>query len=337
MRSARLVSVVVPAFNASRTIDETLRSIRSQTHRELEIIVVDDGSTDNTGAIAARHAAVDDRIKVLAQQNQGVAAARNHGWRQARSDVIAFADADDLWAPTKIERQLEVLDAGGDRIGLVYCWSVTIGMDSEILWTSTEREAYEGDVFERMLIGNFIGNGSAALIRRQPLIDVGGFDSGLRAADAEGCEDLLLYAKVAARYHFALVPEDLVGYRRTEGAMSSNGSRMLRSWAMVVDMMLNEHPDQATRLKTGLRYYFEMQVRHAFQAGRFASILPLILIVLRTYPGILVNVTLLRLPLFALKAAHGFVRRLQRPSPAGRTSGPSSLERFAIGGVRQDR
>lgn len=117
-----LVSVVIPAYNAESTIDDTLRSVRGQTHRELEIIVVDDGSTDRTTSVVKAHAAADGRVTLIAQENAGVAAARNAGWQSARSAFIAFVDADDLWAPSKIERQLEVILRGGLRVGLVYTW-----------------------------------------------------------------------------------------------------------------------------------------------------------------------------------------------------------------------
>lgn len=120
MTEAPLVSVVIPAYNAAATLDETLRSVRSQTHRALEIIVINDGSTDDTGAIARRHAAIDGRVQVANQDNAGLAAARNAGWRRARSELIAFLDADDLWAPTKIERQIDALRSGGSMSG----WSI---------------------------------------------------------------------------------------------------------------------------------------------------------------------------------------------------------------------
>ena len=212
MKDAQLVSVVIPAYNASATLDETLRSVRSQTHDVLEIIVVNDGSTDDTGAIAKRHAAVDDRVQVVTQDNAGLAAARNAGWRRARSDLIAFLDADDLWAPTKIERQIEALQSGGQHVGLVYCWYVRIDSQS-IITAVSEGTRLEGHALERILADNFVGNGSSVLVRRQALIDADGFDSGLRAAGAEGCEDWLVNCRVAERYHYAVVPEHLIGYR----------------------------------------------------------------------------------------------------------------------------
>src|SRR4051812_29793927 len=111
---SQLVSAVIPAFNAERTINDTLRSVRSQTHRNLEIIVVDDGSTDRTRSIVEEHASRDSRVTLISQVNAGVAAARNVGWQSSHSEWIAFLDADDLWAPTKIEKQLEVMIAGGE-------------------------------------------------------------------------------------------------------------------------------------------------------------------------------------------------------------------------------
>ena len=113
MTELQLVSVVIPAYNAASTLDETLRSVRSQTHQSLEIIIVNDGSTDETGTIAKRHAAEDKRVRIITQENAGLAAARNKGWGQARSNFIAFLDADDLWAPTKITQQIQALEAGG--------------------------------------------------------------------------------------------------------------------------------------------------------------------------------------------------------------------------------
>src|SRR5437879_4343856 len=94
-----LVTVVIPAFDAARTIAETLHSVRSQTHRRLEILVVDDGSNDSTPQIVQRQGVEDRRIRLIQQPNAGVAAARNRGIAEATSDVVATIDADDLWRP----------------------------------------------------------------------------------------------------------------------------------------------------------------------------------------------------------------------------------------------
>lgn len=276
---ADLVSVIVPAYNAEATLDETLRSVRGQTHRALEIIVVDDGSTDSTRALAERHAAADARVRVLRQTNAGVAAARNAGWQQARSPFIAFVDADDLWAPAKIERQLAALHAGGDRVGLVYCWFARIDAASRIVGLH-DGPLWRGDVTQPILQSNFVGNGSAALVRRDALVAAGGFDVGLQARGAHGCEDYQLYCRVAERWHFALVPERLVGYRQLPDNMSSDRARMLRSWMLVHDEIIARRPDQTHAAARGLHHYALWLVNDAVSHhanGQVASLLGLLL------------------------------------------------------------
>jgi cellulose synthase/poly-beta-1,6-N-acetylglucosamine synthase-like glycosyltransferase len=249
---SELVSVVIPAYNAETTIDDTLISVRSQTHRELEIIVVDDGSTDDTTGVVKAHAALDSRLTLIRQENLGVAAARNIGWQSARSRFIAFVDADDLWAPTKIERQLEILLSGDPRIGFVYTWWAMIDRSNRIRCKVPGRDI-DGDVLEQTLLGNFVGHASSPLIRRQALEDVGGFDSGLRAAGMQGCEDTLLYYRIAKRYHFGLVREHLTGYRVVSGRMSSDRPRMFLSWKMVADEMRLNEPASTDTINRGLR------------------------------------------------------------------------------------
>jgi hypothetical protein len=283
MSGDRLVSVVIPAYNAAATLDETLRSVREQTHRALEIIVVDDGSTDATLALAEGHAAADARVQVLRQANAGVAAARNAGWQHARSPLIAFVDADDLWAPTKIERQLQALQSAGPRVGLVYCWYHTIDAGGLITDVQNSR-AWQGDVLHPLLQGNFIGNGSAALIRRQALVEAGGFDSALQAQGAQGCEDYLLYCRIARSHAFALVADHLVGYRTTPGNMSSDRLRMLRSWLLVADEMQARHADEAEAVQRGVRGYAGWLVGDALVNRAFGQVPRLLLALARRHP-----------------------------------------------------
>ncbi|MCK1708606.1 MULTISPECIES: glycosyltransferase family 2 protein [unclassified Bradyrhizobium] len=275
---ALLVSVVIPAFNASATIDETLRSVRSQSHRELEIIVVDDGSTDNTITVVRRNLAEDPRISIIEQHNAGVAAARNAGWQVARADFVAFIDADDLWTHDKIEQQLRALLDGGKRTGLVYSWYDWIDADSCVSARS-DPVFHAGQVLDYLCQGNFIGNGSSALVRREALIVARGFESGLRASGAEGCEDLLFYCRVAEAYHFAVVPEYQIGYRYLPNNMSSNMPRMFRSWMLVADEIMTRHPGRGPLLEQGFRSYARWLLRRALTSGQlwyFASIVGLL-------------------------------------------------------------
>lgn len=232
--SKPLVSVVVPAYNAARYLGATLAAARAQTYRDLEVIVVDDGSEDDTAAVAAVHAAADPRIRVYQQPNSGVAAARNFGIEQASGSLIAPLDADDLWHPQKLERQVQRMEQGGNRTGLVYTWWVSIDASGKPLWAALPWQV-EGDVFEALVSLNFIGNASVPLFRRACLEAVGGYDPTFRERGAQGCEDWSLNLRIAERYAVGLVPAYLVGYRTSPGCMSLNVAAMYRSYRLVQD------------------------------------------------------------------------------------------------------
>jgi len=260
-RQAPLVSIVVPAYNAESTIDETLYSVRWQTYAKLEIIVVDDGSTDSTAAHVLRNCTEDARVRLIRQPNQGLAAARNAGIASASSDYIAPVDADDLWHPAKIERQIAAMMAGGGEVGLVYTWYALIDEKSQIT-SSNPGPVDEGDVLQRMCRGNLIGNGSSPLMLRQAILEAGGYDSTLQDRLAQGCEDWKLYFQIAEKYKFAVIADHLTGYRQLPGSMSSNVPRMMRSYDMVMDSFLKKYPQYADDFRMGKSetlYWYLMQ------------------------------------------------------------------------------
>ncbi|SLK05460.1 glycosyltransferase family 2 protein [Novosphingobium mathurense] len=294
-RDAELVSVVIPAYKADGLIAETLQSVQTQSHRALEIVVVDDGSPDSTAAQVLKVAAEDPRIALVQQDNAGVAAARNRGWQAAASDLIAFVDADDLWAPTKIERQRAALKAAGRRAGLAYTWYARI--DGESCVTSlSHRPHAEGDVLHAIMHGNFVGNGSAALMTREALEHVGGFDSSLHERGAQGCEDLSIYFRIAEKFRFALVPEPLTGYRVMDGNMSSDMMRMLRSFDLVAAEMVARHPQYRKEIRTGRRFYLEWSLLAAAERGDFRSMLKLLPVFAAQAPFAALGVLLARVP-----------------------------------------
>nr|WP_247712202.1 glycosyltransferase family A protein [Qipengyuania qiaonensis] len=265
-----LVSVVVPAYNAAATLCDTLRSVCAQTHRNLEIIVVDDGSRDDTMAIGQAEARRDERIKIVSQVNGGVAAARNHGISLASADYIAPIDADDLWHPTKIERQLRAMLSGAPQIGLVYCWSAIIDEHNRI----TDRAhgtSHDGDVLRSLACGNFVGNGSSALMRRDLVIEAGGFDESLRTRKAQGCEDWQLYLDLAERSLFAVIPDFLVGYRYTQQAMSGDVSQMVRSYMLVSEALEGKHPSLREEIAWGLHEYLEWMIYREIRQGNWQN------------------------------------------------------------------
>ncbi|MBY2983587.1 glycosyltransferase family 2 protein [Rhizobium leguminosarum] len=236
-----LVSVVIPAFNASRYIERTLRSAGRQTYRNLEIIVVNDGSTDDTARVVEQVALADSRIRLLSTPNRGVAAARNTGIREAAGRFVAFLDADDLWHHTKIEKQVNALNRLTPQWAAVYVLHYIINSDDEIL-RSCRPDVARGYIFARHLTFKYVGNGSALLVRRDVALEIGGFDSSYAAAGIGGCEDLDFELRLAARYQIEVIPERLVGYRQYPGNMSSNHLQMGRGAVEVIRRSLAANP-----------------------------------------------------------------------------------------------
>jgi glycosyltransferase involved in cell wall biosynthesis len=270
LSDADLVSVVIPAYNAATTIGETLLSVRSQTHRMLEILVIDDGSIDGTADIVRAHAALDSRIRLVRQKNGGVAAARNRGIEEAAAGLVAFVDADDLWAPRKIEKQIAALRKEGQLVALVYTWYAFIDAASRITARRYPTEA--GDVLERLCRGNFVGHCSSILVTKTAAEDVGGFDPSLRARRAQGCEDYQFCLRVAERYRFAVVPEQLTGYRLTSTNMSNDLLQMRRSWVLVADEMCRRHPRLEKSIGFGTTIHTAWLLERAIELRRLRLI-----------------------------------------------------------------
>lgn len=236
-----LVSVVIAAYNAAGFIETTCRSAMNQTCAAIEIIVVDDGSTDGTSAVIEALALTDPRIRLIRQANLGVAAARNRAIAAASGEFIAPLDADDLWDPTKLARQVARLQEAGPAAGMAYCWWVWIDvhdtpLDRSPLWR------IEGRVLERLAEVNFTGSASIPLYRRSCLEQVGAYDSTLRDKGSQGCEDWDLALRVAEHYEVVVVPAMLVGYRRRGDSMSAGCDTMWRSQAEVLSALALRQP-----------------------------------------------------------------------------------------------
>ncbi len=212
------VSTIIPAYNAQDFIAETIESALAQTHAEHEIIVVDDGSTDQTCEIVQSFG---DRVCLIRQENAGPATARNKGAAMASGEWLAFLDADDLWTSEKLERQLTVTAMNGVQI--VYTDRENIGHCEHVSkLQSNDVELREGDIFEALLLGNFITQ-SSVLIARKLFEDLGGFDE---SPDMKAVEDWDLWIRVAAIERIGVCREPLTKYRWHAGGISRDPSRM---------------------------------------------------------------------------------------------------------------
>ena len=253
-----LVSVVIPAYNAEDFITETLDSVLSQTYDNIEVLVVDDGSKDKTPQIVQSFAQKDSRITLLQQQNSGVAAARNLGIQKSRGEYVAPLDHDDIWYPEKLEKQVECMLNSDDSVGLIYCWSININEQGEILHLRSQSYgcSIEGKVYLPLLYLNFLGNGSVPLIRRSCFEKVGGYNYQLREQNAQGCEDWDMYLRIAESYEFRLVPDFLVGYRQVTSSMSCNCTTLERSYELMMAEIQSKFSTLPKKIYSWSRGYF---------------------------------------------------------------------------------
>jgi hypothetical protein len=179
-------------------------------------------------------AATDDRVRLICQaENRGAAAARNVALVHAAGEIIAPLDADDLWRPDYLQRQLAVLMSAPPETGFVYALHRTIGPDGRVLRDFTDYGC-SGRAFLQHLLVNFVGNGSAAVFRREAMIEAGGYDER-RAADWTA-EDYLIQLEVAARRPIAANPLYLVGYRKHPGSSSASPRKVYRSTLQAFDV-----------------------------------------------------------------------------------------------------
>ncbi len=250
-----LVSVIIPAYNAEDFISYTLESVLSQTYKNIEVLVVDDGSQDRTAKIVESIAQTDPRVILLQQQNTGVAAARNLAIKKSCGEYIAPVDADDIWFPQKLEKQMHLMLESNLCVGLVYAWSVYIDEKGSLTRTC-QISNVEGEVYIPLLYGNLLGNASTPLIRRDCINTVGDYNCQLKEQNAQGCEDWDLYLRIAEYYQFRVVPELLIGYRQVLGGMSFNHVSMKKSCDLLLTSTQQRHPEIPTTIYRWARSNF---------------------------------------------------------------------------------
>ena len=235
-----LVSVIIPAYNAEKFLSKTLESVLSQTYKNIEVLVIDDGSQDKTAEMVQSIAQKDSRVVLLQQENSGVAVARNLGINNSKGEFIAPIDADDIWYPQNLEKQVQCMQQADSSVGLVYSWSADINEEDKL--TGGFRAAkIEGDVFITLLCHNFLGNASSTLIRRSCIEKMGGYSTQLKAQNAQGCEDWDFYLRIAEHYQFKVVPEFFIGYRKIANTMSGDYKKMAKSHDLMLKGVQKTH------------------------------------------------------------------------------------------------
>lgn len=268
MVSTPRVSVVVPAYNVSAYLEAALSSVECQSFSDYEVLIVDDGSTDQTAAVALTFSRRDPRFKLLQKSNGGLSSARNHGIRYAKGEYIALLDGDDIYHPDKLAVHIAKLD-NSPKVGVTYSASRAIRDDGQQTFMILSGKPVVKNVLSALLYKNFIGHGSNAVFRRCLIDEVGDFDETLRSS-----EDIDFWLRIAAteRWEFDREPRILCYYRVRPSGLSFNVAQMQRSQEQVIQSAYGRSPEVVEpMLPTAYAYMYRYLARIALTAGDLAQ------------------------------------------------------------------
>lgn len=262
------VSVVIPTYNYGRFIVAAIRSVLEQTRPPSEIVVVDDGSTDDTAAVVG---AFGDAVRYIQQDNAGVCAARNRGVNESTGELVAFLDADDNWEPTNLEKQVARFESD-EEIGLVHC--AMREFDGETGETTRfHMEGAEEGVADNLLLWEgpvIAGPGGAVTVSRKAFDHVGGFDTRMKVG-----EDWDFCYRVARLFKVGFVAEPLVNYRNHSAAAHRNVENMERGMSMFYEKAFATNDPEILKLRRRAYGNFHRVMAgsylHSGRMGKFFS------------------------------------------------------------------
>ena len=272
------VSVIIPVYQVEKYISAAVESVLKQTYKNFELLVIDDGSPDRSVEICRQF--TDPRVRIISQQNRGLAGARNTGIRQAQGEYLAFLDGDDIWLPKKLEKHVEHLESS-PAVGVSFSRSALINEVGASLGTYLMPQL-KGITPSRLILDNPVGNGSAPVIRREVFeaiefqdhlydaVEDFYFDEHFRQA-----EDIECWLRIAIQtsWQFEGIPEALTLYRTNSNGLSANLLQQLISLEKVIEKTRSYAPELIARWEGPakayqLRYLARSAVR--MQSGSMA-------------------------------------------------------------------
>jgi glycosyltransferase involved in cell wall biosynthesis len=234
--NAPLTTVVVTNYNYGRFLPHALDSVLAQSYPHIEVIAVDDGSTDNSHEVLRAYGS---RVRVIHQENRGISEARNRGIRESRGELVAFLDADDAWLPEKLSKQVAHLESGD--FGMVYCGLRCVDEDGNLLGETTD--GLSGRVLRELALLEAPGipaSGSSALIPRRCFEVVGLFDPSLSTS-----ADWDFWRRIACHFQIGLLREPLVSYRLHGASMHRNLDLFERDMLLAFERMFTDEAAKA--------------------------------------------------------------------------------------------
>lgn len=240
MDSKGLVSIITPTYNRRDFIVDAIESVIAQTYSDWELLIVDDGSTDDTKDLITPYLQ-DPRISYTYQSNHGQAYARQQALKSAKGQYVAFLDSDNLWLPERLEKEIVQLDANPD---IDVCYGDLITIDEQGNELSRENmKRYSGDIAPLMIRQNFVSM-NTTLIRKEAIERVGGFRSSVARGD-----DYDLYLRMSAESKFLYIKEYLAKYRVMENQISSNKEARFTSDFEIINHFIRNYPSAMSKLK----------------------------------------------------------------------------------------
>lgn len=285
------VSVIIPLYQSERYICETIRTVQAQTFTDFEIIVVDDGSSDRGPALAKGMG--EPRLRVVHQENRGLAGARNGGIAHAQGEYFAFLDADDHWSPEKLQRHVDQLDSD-PAIGVSFSASALMDDDAKDIGLVQRPIGTTFDVIS-VFCRNPVGNGSAPVIRRTTLEEIGFYDEGLGRRcwfdeSFRQSEDIECWTRIAATtdWKFGYVDAPLTRYRVNHQGLSANVDAQLATWRRFRRKVALYAPTVEERAgNIAEAYQLRYLARRAIRSSKFRQGLELVMAALKLEPRII--------------------------------------------------
>jgi glycosyltransferase involved in cell wall biosynthesis len=278
INNSAVISVIMPAFNARLTILSSIQSVVEQTFTNWELIIVNDGSTDNTGEIVIAIQKFDQRIKLVAQSNKGLSAARNTGIKHASGKWICFLDSDDLWLPNKLTVQYQFHLKNNVSISHARYGTLTNGSIKFTRLYVKNIYRKDGNLLPTLYWINLVGV-LTVMVEKQLLEEIGGFDENLWTM-----EDIDLWIRIAKKnVSFGYIPDYLAIYRINTLGISKNTSKYMDVWKIFMEKLDNNPLAMQYQKKYQAVFYHTFGVGY-FKANNMEQAYCFLLKALRLYP-----------------------------------------------------
>ncbi len=270
------VSVIIPTYNRAKNLIQSIDSVMNQTYQDLEIIIVDDGSTDNTKEVLSKY---DGKVRYFYQENRGVSAARNIGIKESRGEFIAFLDSDDSWLGNKLEQQMKLFQYD-PSVSLQYSYARYLDKANNIEFIRPKNVSKS---FKDFLYEDTVLPTSSVVLKKSVLEEVGMFDEGL-----PGIEDYDLWLRCSRKFKIGFIPETLVLKNNSSSNLSFNHSKMYIGYIKVCEKLLanlkTEIDSIFIKRRLAKNYYLLAKEQYLSNLSREA--LKNLLSALKTYPAV---------------------------------------------------